>query len=36
MSTLIIEYLGECKIGGKRWPVRVANFADDVEGDRTA
>lgn len=36
MSALITEFLGNCKIGGKRWPVRVAEFGDKVEGDRTA
>jgi len=36
MSTLIVEYLGNCKIGGQRWPVRLVDFADKVEGDRTA
>merc|ERR1712109_323975 len=35
MSALITEYLGDCRIGGKRWPVRVSDFADAIEGDRT-
>jgi len=35
LTALITEYLGGCRIGGKRWPVRVSEYADAVEGDRT-
>ena len=35
LSALITEFLGNCRIGGKRWPVRVTEYANNVEGDRT-
>jgi len=35
LSALITEFLGGCRIGGKKWPVRVSDYADNVEGDRT-
>merc|ERR1711990_395357 len=35
LTALITEFLGGCRIGGKRWPVRVSDYADAVEGDRT-
>jgi len=35
LSALITEFLGNCRIGGKKWPMRVSDFADKVEGDRT-
>lgn len=35
LTALITEYLGDCKIGGKVWPMRVADYANDVDGDRT-
>jgi hypothetical protein len=35
LSALITEYLGNCRVGGEKWPVRVSEYADDVEGDRT-
>merc|ERR1712003_448506 len=33
LTALISEFLGNCKIGGKKWPVRVSKYANDVEGD---
>jgi len=34
MEALITEFLGNCKIGGKRWPLRVSEFGAKVEADR--
>lgn len=34
MEALITEFLGDCRIGGKRWPERVSDFAERVEDDR--
>lgn len=34
MDALISEFLGNCRIGGKKWPVRVTEFANAIEGDR--
>jgi len=34
MEALITEFLGNCRIGGKKWPVRVSEFGAKIEADR--
>jgi len=34
MEALITEFLGNCRVGGKKWPIRVTEFGQAVESDR--
>lgn len=34
LQALIVEYLGNCKIGGEKWPKRVSSFAAAIESQR--
>ena len=34
MEALITEFLGNCRVGGQKWPVRVTQFGEAVEDDR--
>jgi len=34
MEALITEFLGDCRVGGEKWPKRVSAFGSKVEDDR--